>query len=211
MLRKVVIFSALLASSLSVSAEIVDLGKITRDTRTGLDWLDLTETNHRSYEDISNKFDVGQEFEGWRYASGQEALTVWSSFGVTTPSTTPISMGALEYTSFINAVDTMGNIMSMNFAHIDYGLLGIVTDETSVGSKNRLRIGAIHFTDETLVDTRLSTNINLPQSDTSAVGGVGSYLVRTSVIPIPAAAWLFGSALIGLTGIKRNKGSAGNK
>jgi hypothetical protein len=35
----------------------------------------------------------------------------------------------------------------------------------------------------------------------------GSYLVRTSDVPIPAAVWLFGSGLIGLTGIARRKKS----
>lgn len=34
---------------------------------------------------------------------------------------------------------------------------------------------------------------------------VGYLLVRPSAVPIPAAAWLFGSALIGLAGIKRKK------
>jgi len=33
----------------------------------------------------------------------------------------------------------------------------------------------------------------------------GSFLVRTNVVPIPAAIWLFGSGLIGLVGIARRK------
>ena len=39
---------------------------------------------------------------------------------------------------------------------------------------------------------------------TSIIGGEGCG-VSTAVVPIPAAAWLFGSALIGLAGIKRKK------
>lgn len=35
----------------------------------------------------------------------------------------------------------------------------------------------------------------------------GSMLVRASVVPVPAAAWLFGSGLIGLIGIARHKQS----
>ena len=34
---------------------------------------------------------------------------------------------------------------------------------------------------------------------------IGSYLVRTSVVPVPAAVWLFGSGLIGLISIARRK------
>jgi len=35
--------------------------------------------------------------------------------------------------------------------------------------------------------------------------GVGSYLVRTTVVPVPAAVWLFGSGLIGLAALARRK------
>jgi len=39
----------------------------------------------------------------------------------------------------------------------------------------------------------------------SATRDIGSYLVRTSVVPVPAAVWLFGSGLIGLVGFSRRK------
>jgi hypothetical protein len=35
--------------------------------------------------------------------------------------------------------------------------------------------------------------------------GVGSWLVKPAVVPIPAAAWLFGSALLGLGALKRER------
>jgi hypothetical protein len=34
---------------------------------------------------------------------------------------------------------------------------------------------------------------------------VNTYAVATSVVPIPAAAWLFGSALLGLVGVSRRR------
>jgi hypothetical protein len=37
---------------------------ITHDTDSGLEWLDLTATNHRSYSDISSQLGIGGEFEG---------------------------------------------------------------------------------------------------------------------------------------------------
>jgi len=33
----------------------------------------------------------------------------------------------------------------------------------------------------------------------------GSYLVQTTVVPVPAAAWLFGSGLVGLISFARRK------
>ena len=44
--------------------------------------------------------------------------------------------------------------------------------------------------------------------DTRINTGVGSALVRTSVVPVPAAVWLFGSGLIGLIGVARRKARA---
>ena len=38
-------------------------------------------------------------------------------------------------------------------------------------------------------------------------GGVSLFQVRTSVVPVPAAIWLFGTALIGLVGFGRRSKS----
>jgi hypothetical protein len=44
------------------------------------------------------------------------------------------------------------------------------------------------------------------QSDTNgALGGFDIDAVRVSPVPLPAAAWLFGSALIGFFGLSRRK------
>ena len=71
-----------LTLSLSANAAIVDMGNITRDTTTGLDWLDLTETNGRIYNDISSKLGAGQEFDGWCYASSEDVQALWKNLGV---------------------------------------------------------------------------------------------------------------------------------
>ena len=39
----------------------------------------------------------------------------------------------------------------------------------------------------------------------SSLGSSTSFTATPSAVPIPAAAWLFGSALVGLAGIKRKK------
>jgi len=54
---------------------------ITQDTTTGLEWLDLTVTAGRSYNDISSKLGAGQEFEGWAYASRVQVSALWNAFG----------------------------------------------------------------------------------------------------------------------------------
>jgi hypothetical protein len=39
---------------------------------SGLDWLGVTFSVNRSYNDASSQFGVGGDFAGWRYAAGLE-------------------------------------------------------------------------------------------------------------------------------------------
>ncbi len=60
---------------------ICDLQSTARDTDQNLDFLDVSLTVNRSYNDISSKFGVGAEFEGFRYATSAEVLTMINNFG----------------------------------------------------------------------------------------------------------------------------------
>ena len=55
----------------------------------------------------------------------------------------------------------------------------------------------------------LDYNAHVPLGDASGFGGVGYTLhlegAVTSVVPVPAAVWLFGSGLLGLVGVARRK------
>ena len=53
---------------------------ITRDD-FGKEWLDLTVTTDQSYNSIIGKFGVGQQYEGWRYASLADISNLWVSAG----------------------------------------------------------------------------------------------------------------------------------
>ena len=58
----------------------------------------------------------------------------------------------------------------------------------------------------------LDYNAHVPLGDASGFGGVGYFLhlegTVSSVVPVPAAVWLFGSGLLGLVGIARRKSRA---
>lgn len=69
------------AIPISVDWKSTGDGKITYDATSKLEWLDLTETTNRSYQDISTKFGTGMEFAGWRYAHVAEVKVLWTSFG----------------------------------------------------------------------------------------------------------------------------------
>jgi len=58
------------------------LYSITHDETTGLEWLDLTMTQGRSYDEVSSQLEHGGNFEGWRVASWTEAKTFFESVGI---------------------------------------------------------------------------------------------------------------------------------
>ena len=58
---------------------VQDHGTYFTDTHNGLDWLDLTQTVGRSYNDVSSQLGAGGEFAGWRYATTEEFFSMWNS------------------------------------------------------------------------------------------------------------------------------------
>ncbi len=54
----------ILAISSSANAAIIDLGNITRDTGTGLDWLNVTESRNLSYNQVTAQMGIGGAYEG---------------------------------------------------------------------------------------------------------------------------------------------------
>jgi len=54
---------------------------ISRDPVTGLEWLDVTYTANRSFDDISGEFGWRGEFKGWRYATEEELIEFFDAFG----------------------------------------------------------------------------------------------------------------------------------
>jgi hypothetical protein len=59
-----------------------DANNLTRDTSTGLDWLDTTLSANLSYNQVSSQFGPGGLFEGFRYATLAEIAVFWSNAGI---------------------------------------------------------------------------------------------------------------------------------
>ena len=49
-------------------------GAVTFDDATNLEWLDLTESIDRSFNDVSTHFGSGGDYEGWRHATTAEIV-----------------------------------------------------------------------------------------------------------------------------------------
>lgn len=69
------------AALISTSDGVFGADSVTLDTATGLEWLDLTLSINRSYNDVSANFGVGGDFEGWRYATAADLVTLFTNAG----------------------------------------------------------------------------------------------------------------------------------
>ena len=64
---------------------------ITRDTDTGLDWLDLTLSTNRSYDDVITQFGIGGDYSGFRHATVAEVIELWNHAGIANSFATPVA------------------------------------------------------------------------------------------------------------------------
>ncbi|VAW50964.1 hypothetical protein MNBD_GAMMA05-2541 [hydrothermal vent metagenome] len=202
-----------LALSTSVNAAIIsadwlaaDDNLITQDTSTGLEWLDLTATSSRSYNDVSAKLGSGDEFDGWRYATEADVVGFFDSFG--------------GDSNFYNGFSTQNNGLFDVIAPF-WGDLYCKANTCAPGDGRSLFITgeAVNATTVSFGHIYdLSSNANTVTKDLIIItlsppvdrfngnASIGSALVRDiGVVPVPSAVWLFGSGLLGLFGVARRK------
>src|SRR5262245_16004882 len=101
------------AASASASLIALDLftagdGLITRDTETGLDWLDLPATVNLSYNDV--EADVGGWVSlGFRHATGSQVCGLFSTYAVAPapcPGVGPVAGPVIELMSFVGITNS---------------------------------------------------------------------------------------------------------
>jgi len=69
-------------SSSASPLALVDQGLLTYDPNTGLQWLDVTQSVGRDYNDVSSQFGVGGDFYGYRYATAGELGGLFADGGL---------------------------------------------------------------------------------------------------------------------------------
>lgn len=119
--RNFIAVATLIGSPFTAHAYLIDNDQFTTDTMSRLDWLDVTASTNRTYDYVKTQFAAGGEFEGYRYATSAELLTL---------------LGNAKDTSYEGGVTehiTLPEVDSYGAADIILSLLGI-TSSTDPGA-----------------------------------------------------------------------------
>ncbi len=197
MTRKFLIAALFFACSNTSQAALLDFGSYTTDTSTGLDWLDVTSTGNLPFDEVSAQFGPGELFEGWRYATLSELLGFYASAG-----------GPGTYNGF----DPVHNSWVPGLQ----ALWGLTPDSGgNGGDRTTVQIAEFNSLGQVALG-RIIHNLAASDDDYAKLPdgfvnqantgqNLGSALVRETInpVPLPAAAWLFGTAVIGFVGLSR--------
>jgi hypothetical protein len=192
---------------------------ITRDTSTGLEWFDLDLSVGRNFDDLtgvdgSNEFLTGGDFEGFRYAThleltgavnGPQLDSLYKSLGVS-----PFGFSSIGGYSSARALISIAGCFG-SCANYGYSNGIILADdgitEAAASMETFTNGGSNWGRSNPFTGPILNNPPNRPQDGFPLQQG--NWLVRPiSVVPIPAAVWLFGTALIGLIGFGKRRKAA---
>lgn len=172
----------------SASAALVDNGNSMIDSGTGLEWLDLTETQGLSWNQAEASIYVTAQ--GFVHADAAQVTTLFLNAGFLT--TDNVNNTANDPAAAL-LLSTMG---CTQFCGTNFETGRGFADNGAFKTRPNYHAGPLGAGAAVI---SLQTN-NLDLVDTTA----GHFLVRA--VPVPAAVWLFGSAL-GLLGWFRSKKS----
>lgn len=181
---------------------------ITRDTDSGLEWLDLTVTAGRSYSDISGKLGAEQEFSGWQYATAIQVGGFLDAFG---GDSNYYSGWSTQNNGLFDSVAPLwGDLYSSRYSFISVGdgYSGAILKPANVEGNVTTYAYLNDWYKDSLAKSMdyIYTDYDISMTLTSP--DIGSALTRdVSAVPIPAAVWLFCTGLVGMFGMTRKKRS----
>lgn len=191
------------------------------DTNTNLEWLDLSMTDGQTFEEVNSQLNIGNTFEGFRFAteveifnlyenagfnyslngqstgftdqSGYDALLKFMNMMTPTATGTPEENGTPINISINAYYDGAPYLSSDPFPQI-VPMSQLTWWTTPFGLPGLERTDPFY-------ESHQNGDWNSNQPSPS----IGSYLVRESVVPIPPAVWLFLSGLVGIYTVAKKK------
>ena len=201
---------------------------LTRDSDTGLEWLDLTFTLNRTPGAVGGLFGSGDEFEGFRFATRQEATQLFADFGLPT---LPDPAARFSEVTFNTAFSNSDFLTFFPRFQTLQSLLGFATASSFAQTTMTSAGFALNSAADLLIsqgftlgklDASIQHNTSLASTLAGVSGvsyknttnggtfadhdpGTGSFLVRTaapsSSIPEPDTAAIFLLGLLGIAGL----------
>ncbi len=193
---------SLLLTGLSANANLIQatdprfgLNSLTIDTTTGLGWLDVSLSAGLSYQQVLADTQPGGSFSGFRFATVQEVLNLYTSAGIPGAGYYPLSTTAI--TSFLSLIGTTGTINGQP------GVLALSATSLSAGV---YCAPAIYGTgksgvEEYWVNDGGYNSGGTAYGATTSYPDLGSWLVTN--VPEPSAYALAIAGLIGFTCMRR--------
>lgn len=176
-------------------------GLITYDSKTGLEWLDLTETINLNFNDVFEKTLSGGIYDDWQIANNADVTQLWNNAGI---NIITFNLLASNYEPVNYLLDFLGRT-HFDPIVVDYSLSwGRTNNSYSANMHNVTLLWETDLYNRPEGLAAINTNPQQQPNDVSSPT-MGTYLFRVAQIPEPPAIAIMGLGLLGLFGVSRRK------
>ena len=166
----------------AASYNLVDYGTYTLDQNSGLEWLDTSITQGKSYNQVLALLGNGQALEGWRYAHYDEFKQIFTSRGYSLNGTSDITAVIAKINNdpfFITLIDLLG---ATDTTTDKKDLLGLTAEDYKILDEDSQLYGLIT---STYNKPAIYSSVSFGRyNDDRSATNLASFLVRVAT-PVP--------------------------